>query len=132
MKHADEPEYAVLYNWDKPIGCCPVRGNHQSGIGFLNAMREYMPREHREYLVTIEQGRASASASGSASCFMMTEGYAACVRELTNFRSEHLKMVSRYIVCQSNRAKGTGGSNPIPFLKKIRDETTNCIIKNQK
>ena len=116
VKHADEPEYALLCNWDAPLSCCPMRGFNSDQASYLKAMREYMPREHRDYLSAIEKQKIDAR-------FKLSAGYQACIKELANFRSEHIKMVSRYIICQNSRARGTGGSNPIPFLKKLRDDT---------
>ena len=49
-----------------------------------------------------------------------------CVATLREFRSEHLKIATLYIVQQGQRAqgeRGTGGTELVPFLKKARDET---------
>ena len=122
VKHADEREYAILCNWDRQPSCCPALGHQENPASYLRAMREYMPREHREYLSSIEDRKVKEA-------FKLTAGYEASLKALENFRSEHIKMVTRYIICQNSRAKGTGGSNPIPFLKKLRDDTSNCINK---
>lgn len=127
VKHSDEPEYATLCNWDAPLNCCPVIGGGGDRASYLLAMRKYMPREHRQYLSEIAKRPLDRQAA-----FKRTAGYAEAIKALTNFRSEHIKMVTGYVVCQNSRAMGTGGSNPIPFLKKLRDDTIDCICTNKK
>ena len=103
-----------------------ISGYNMSGcprMNYLGAMRTYMPTEHREYLNNFERRMCQLEK------FKETEGYQSCVKALINFRSEHIKMVTLFIVCQSKKGNplGTGGSNPIPFLKKCRNETEKCL-----
>lgn len=113
VKHAEGSEDNMML---KSNGCL---------MDYLSAMRTYMPREHSTYLDNLE---AALSQSGRLEMFKLTEGYVKCIEALTKFRTEHIKMVTRYITCQSRKCKneeilGTGGSNPIQFLKKCRRDT---------
>jgi indoleamine 2,3-dioxygenase len=66
---------------------------------------------------------------------------------MKSFRSAHIQMVSVYIITQANKkrdagaqdntaekmangllARGTGGTDLIPFLKRSRTETENAMI----
>jgi indoleamine 2,3-dioxygenase len=78
-----------------------------------------------------------------------------CVEGMKAFRNTHIQMVSVYIVSQANKrkdvgnagipaevqterlqngllARGTGGTNLIPFLKQSRDETVAAVIPSSK
>jgi len=100
------------------------RATCQGRMNYLGAMRTYMPREHCDYLNALEQEFKPVH-----SLLKQTENYKLCVEALKDFRTEHIKMVTRYIVCGSMR--GTGGSNPIPFLKKCRRETEEAAAEEQ-
>lgn len=67
-----------------------------------------------------------------------------CLEGLVAFRNKHLQMVSRYIVVPSRvsrsrgndtqdalktAAKGTGGTAPVAFLKQVRDETRDGLLR---
>ena len=92
----------------------------------LAARKAYMLREHRECIEYLE-GRLSIRA------FILTNkesaplrhAYNECVQALETFRSAHIRMVSFYIVAQAAKenkeSQGTGGSNPIPLLKDLRE-----------
>ena len=47
------------------------------------------------------------------------------IDELVRMRTEHVIVVTLFIINQATNEDelGTGGTNPIPFLKKYRDET---------
>lgn len=98
---------------DPQLSGCPMN--------YLRAMRTYMPHEHRFYLDSLET--KVKSKPESMNLFKMTGAYKKCVESLVKFRNEHIKMVARYVVSQRPSSWGTGGSNPLPFLKKCRDET---------
>lgn len=120
VKHGNDIEDLTVFGYN--MNGCPR-------MNYLGAMRTYMPTEHREYLNNLEERVKEVN---FIERFKETEGYNSCIKALANFRSEHIKMVARYIVCQnksSGSPLGTGGSNPIPFLKKCREETENCLNK---
>lgn len=120
VKHEADTEDLMISGYNTSTSGCPR-------INYLGAMRTYMPSEHSDYLNNLE---ARIKAKGVIEKFKNSESFYSCVRALSNFRSEHIKMVARYIICQSGKSTtkplGTGGSNPIQFLKKCRDETEIC------
>lgn len=120
VKHGNDADDLTILAYN--VNGCPR-------MNYLGAMRTYMPAEHREYLNNLE---TKIKEFCLMERFKSSVGYNECIKALANFRSEHIKMVARYIVCQnksSGSPLGTGGSNPIPFLKKCRDETENCLNK---
>lgn len=122
VKHKEDSEDLMISGSGSSSSACPR-------MNYLGAMRTYMPREHCEYLNNLELKMTNGSIFEK---FKSCASYASCVKSLTNFRCEHIKMVTRYIICQNKSGGlplGTGGSNPIQFLKKCRQETENCLNK---
>ena len=132
VKHGNDPDNLTISefkycDFGDNVGGCPSRNHH---VNYLNAMRTYMPKEHRDYLN--ELGEKLKSNSYFNKKFKSTDGYKKCLKALIEFRSEHIKMVAHYIICQTKteeRVQGTGGSNPVPFLKKCRSETEFCLLE---
>lgn len=95
---------------------------------YLKEMRSYMPLAHRKYL---ERCEVFFSQTQVFERIRASPNYAGCVRSLAEFRSAHIIMVTRYIVNPAIKSQGstlgTGGSNPIPLLKQLRDETLKNI-----
>ena len=85
------------------------------------------------------------------------DAYNDCLEKLVGYRKQHIKMVSRYIVVPSRMATrsdtsqtgpqtaglrgrgdstakqealGTGGTAPILFLKQVRDETQESVLRD--
>ena len=96
---------------------------------FLLEMRQYMPQPHREFLNFVEKDFnlipfKEVDVKFDALCKEVIE-------LLIAFRNEHLKMVSQYIIRPAREAgassKGTGGSNPLKFLKSIRNRNQDII-----
>ncbi|SCV01621.1 LANO_0F12684g1_1 [Lachancea nothofagi CBS 11611] len=114
---------------------------------FINDMRMYMPREHREFLVHLQQvSNVRDYVTNHRSNENLTLAFDACLAMLKSFRDKHIQIVSRYVILQANKKplsggksktlrsglskgqgkkeqKGTGGTSLIPFLKQCRDET---------
>lgn len=119
-----------------------------SDNAFLVEMRNYMPREHREFLEMVDKEsliRDFVFQHKGASP-ELTLSYDACLAMLKLFRDKHIQIVTRYVVLQAKKApkmgssstlrsglakkkaagveeKGTGGTSLLPFLKQCRDET---------
>ncbi|NXC87167.1 I23O2 dioxygenase, partial [Cercotrichas coryphoeus] len=138
----------VLHAFDELLGIC----HRQDTAAFLLRMREYMPRPHRA-LVRALRGAGSVRrwvrASGDA---RLRDAFNRCVRALTDFRSLHIAIVTKYIAIAAAKArarraqpgasagpaagkppaaleaKGTGGSHIFSFLKSIRDTTREGMI----
>ena len=104
-------------------------------------MRTYMPRMHRDFLEVIAQRPSLRVFVEKSDNEALTCAYNDCLKELRQWRSSHIAVVSKYIVRPARSAnvsaadqsrpddddddslKGTAGSALIPFLKQARAET---------
>ena len=107
------------------------------GGEFLRQQRWHMPRPHREFLTALAELPSLRSYVQECKDPELTSGYNKCVRELAEFRSQHVIMVTRMIISPSRSSdkrmaelatKGTGGTNFMVMLKKIRDETLEYLL----
>jgi len=124
---------------------------------FLLAMRDYMLKPHREFLIYIEQvacvrpfieKRIAELEEDNLTpdCREIVENlrtaYDSCVKNLQAFRTGHISLVAEYIIAQQKEqskgkpgalegsagGKGTGGTELMSFLKPIRDDCVNKIL----
>lgn len=113
---------------------------------FMNRMRLYMPRGHREFLEHLSSTPTSLrSVVESSGNVELREAYNATVSALKEFRDSHIVIVTLYVMQPAKRAaklaagassekggddpvKGTGGMNAVKFLKEIRDGTTKAVM----
>lgn len=109
---------------------------------FLDAQKWHMPRPHRQFLLALSlKPSLKQYVLKNKSNEHLVKGYNDCIHALTEFRSKHVIMVTRFIVTPSRRSghankedgtlatRGTGGSDFMVLLKSSRDETQNCLIK---
>jgi indoleamine 2,3-dioxygenase len=120
---------------------------------FLDRMRKYMPRYHRNFLTHLSNNprplRTFVEKSANAE---LIAAYNAAVKALKEFRDAHIKIVTLYIIIPANKAsregisarkvdtaavdrssgplKGTGGTELSKFLKGVRDCTTRSLISD--
>ncbi|CAN3356283.1 indoleamine 2,3-dioxygenase [Diutina catenulata] len=123
---------------DRPL----QRGDGADGAenGFMDEMKQYMPREHREFLEEVDRTAAIRDFVTSQDDSELTLAYDACLAMMKAFRDKHIQIVTRYVVLQAKKTssastrrsglakqkkeeKGTGGTSLLPFLKQCRDET---------
>ncbi|XP_060065387.1 myoglobin-like [Ylistrum balloti] len=102
---------------------------------FLDRMKPYMPRPHREFLNDVRERSRIAPYVRSSSNEKLKTAYRDCIASLVEFRSYHIQIVTKYIIVASSKKrqedekyrsvskKGTGGSSILPFLKSSRDTT---------
>ncbi|XP_015504188.1 indoleamine 2,3-dioxygenase 2 isoform X2 [Parus major] len=139
---------SVLHAFDELLGIC----HRHDSAAFLHRMRDYMPPPHRAF---VEEIRGAVSlkqhvlSSGDA---RLRAAFNRCVSALTDFRSYHISIVTKYIATAAAKArarraqpsasarpavgkppsaledKGTGGSHIFSFLKSIRDTTREGMI----
>ena len=102
---------------------------------FLEAMREYMPIKHHAFLKALSQQPSVREYVKQSKEPGVIQSYNSAVQAFANFRSDHVILVTRYIVQQkphsintSLDAKGTGGTDFMKFLKKVRDDTQALLI----
>lgn len=100
-----------------------------------------MPRLHRDFLKAVAQRPSLRVFVQKSDNEALTCAYNDCLKELRQWRSSHIAVVSKYIVRPARSAnvsaadqsrpddddddslKGTAGSALIPFLKQARAET---------
>lgn len=96
---------------------------------YLIEMRKYMPQQHAAYIAVLE-ARAPLADRIAAHCGS-TRARRDCIQALTDFRQSHLEMVARYVSSQSTQTgpghTGTGGTDPMIFLKQVTKDTDNSI-----
>lgn len=116
---------------------------------YLVDMLNYMPRKHREFLLTIKRNTCIKQfvLEKKGADNALTLSYDACLAMMKLLREKHLQIVTRYIVLQQKKekllgsystarsglsnphtpwekeAKGTGGTSLLRFLKQCRDES---------
>jgi len=95
---------------------------------FLMEMRSYMVAAHRRFIEALEAGPSVRQfvLHHAARCPALSERYNACIGGLDRFRKKHMELAVRYITHQAPKpgeAKGTGGTDFVPFLSKARKET---------
>ncbi|KAJ9664387.1 hypothetical protein H2198_000316 [Neophaeococcomyces mojaviensis] len=110
---------------------------HESPL--LKEMRAYMPGKHRRLLEDVENlpSLVDLAERGEAGNEVrLTIGV--CKKELIEWRTRHLALVARYVVVPAAKERerqrrngnvvvsaevsGTAGSNPLVFLRKVRDD----------
>ncbi len=117
-------------------------------------MRDYMPPSHKQFIENISSHPSLRSFVLQKADERLTHRFEQCVGRLVDFRNYHINTVTRYITIPASRAKqlcankqglaeeldairraptaleerGTGGSEIMTFLKKVRDETKEFSI----
>ncbi|KAL4609290.1 indoleamine 2,3-dioxygenase 2-like [Arapaima gigas] len=117
-----------------------------SAGAFLKRMHDYMLPPHRALIQTISHSPPLRSYVLLVGDSHLARTYNTCVSQMVELRDYHLNMVARYITVPGNRAQaaargcplrgigsaldkqGTGGSNPLLFLKAVRDSTRGAFI----
>jgi indoleamine 2,3-dioxygenase len=152
--HALDVFLGVNHTLQHPHGPAHPAGAHSSSAsvskpeGFLERMQMYMPRHHRAFLNHLKSAprpirtlvslNATNGVDGSSSS--LANAYDAAVLALKGLRDAHIRIATFYIISQMPRgehstgqdsrsvAKGTGGSDLVPFLKGSRDDTTRALL----
>ena len=114
-----------------------VKHNSVETEAFLRLQRKHMPRLHRNYLEVLEKQESMREYVSHCDNRSVVEAYNEAVKQLITFRTQHIILVTRYIVQQKSKLsqivslemKGTGGSDFMIFLKSSRDETSDCVDK---
>ncbi|NXT68980.1 I23O2 dioxygenase, partial [Chaetops frenatus] len=138
----------VLHAFDEFLGIC----HREDSAAFLHRMRDYMPPPHRAFVEEIHGAVSLKQHVLSSGAARLRAAFNRCVAALTDFRSYHIAIVTKYISIAAARAKagragpttragpsagkppsaleakGTGGSHIFSFLKSIRDTTREGMI----
>lgn len=130
---ANGGQSAIIYAIDISLGT----KHHGDGKEFISEMKSYMPQKHREFLEKLTEMppiRDYCQKSGNPS---LIASFNNTIEELAKFRTDHVILVTRYIVNQKQHSsmnptlstKGSGGTDFMQLLKKIRNETLIFMIK---
>ncbi|KAI0036996.1 Indoleamine 2,3-dioxygenase [Vararia minispora EC-137] len=131
--------------------------SHSKSGNFLERMRAYMPRSHREFIARLAREgsalREWISGNDVADEQLVRKAYNDALDALRRFRTVHIRIATMYIVNPRRRTSspgppdvcgsmgatdtgkppavsslGTGGTTAIPFLKSIRNRTAGAAL----
>ena len=129
---ANAGQSSIIYAIDVSLGT----KHYGDGKSFINTMKLYMPGKHREFLDKLTKMppiRDYCLESGNVD---LIADFNSTVEELVKFRTDHVILVTRFIVNQRSHsvnptleAKGSGGTDFMSLLKKVRNETLQFMIK---
>ncbi|OWF50000.1 Myoglobin [Mizuhopecten yessoensis] len=85
--------------------------------------RLYMPQKHRQFVETVEQRSQIRQYVTSCKDEALTSAFKNCLRCLADFRSGHIRIITKYVVMVSKN--DPGNDKLVSYLKSARDETTN-------
>lgn len=99
-----------------------------SKINYLDEMKKYMPREHREFLYHLESVcNIREYVSRNASNRALQEAYGRCISMLKIFRDNHIQIVTKYIILPSN-SKQHGSNKPnVPSPIEPNTKASGCL-----
>ena len=114
-------------------------GTHTgSDAEFLQTMRHYMPAKHRDFLEALTRQPSVREYIKHSKDNSLIARYNGAVEALAHFRSEHVILVTRYIVLQKKHSvnvsldtRGAGGTPFMSFLKQVRDDTLALQLQKQ-
>jgi indoleamine 2,3-dioxygenase len=92
-------------------------------IDKLGDMRSYMPETHRAAIRRFDERPDVRPYVAERDDEALTAAFNRCVVGLGSFREVHLKQVVQYIRQVTGETTGTGGTDYMPFLGKMREET---------
>lgn len=73
---------------------------------FINEMRRYMPKQHREFLEHVAHvANLRDFVKAHESNRILATSYDACLAMLRDFRDKHMQIVSRYIIVKSRESQ---------------------------
>ncbi len=129
---ANAGQSSIIYAIDVTLGT----QHYGKGKEFLNEMKSYMPRQHREFLEKITQMSPIWEYCKKSGNKDLIASFNATIEELVKFRSDHVILVTRFIVNQREHCvnptlatRGSGGTDFMHMLKKIRNETLKFTIE---
>lgn len=119
---------SLLQFFDAALG---LEYSNAATTGYLRLMRQHMPAEHAAFLEYIERNTNIKNAAASNP--KLSVAYEEAIAQLIVFRNEHMKIVALYVMKQAQKTKaeatGTGGTNPMHFLKSVRNDNESVIKK---
>lgn len=93
----------------------------------LEAMVDFMPVPHQRLLRSAESSAIRDHIARSADSALV-EVYNAGLQRVLDFRSLHLNMARSYVASRLDDPTGTGGTEFMPWLTQLRDETKEQML----
>ncbi|OBZ69194.1 Indoleamine 2,3-dioxygenase 1 [Grifola frondosa] len=145
VMHALDLFLDVDHTLQKKRQPAPSAQNRRADQRFMERMRRYMPRQHRDYLSCIAARSIRQVAERTPS---LKDPYNAAVAALKKFRDGHIRIAVLYVVTMANSsppagfehrakrhgeetgpARGSGGTEVSNLLKAGRDATQRTLLK---
>ncbi|XP_072043674.1 indoleamine 2,3-dioxygenase 2-like [Amphiura filiformis] len=118
---------SILPSFDAALGVQAVAG--QKSI--MELFAQYMPPPHRNFINAISSGPSIKDYVFSSGNKQLQGQFNDCLAALEQWRSYHIQLVTRYVVAMAGKSQdkkfvkhglaGTGGTDYMEFLKKMRD-----------
>lgn len=114
-------------------GLLGITHTHDELYTYLQEMRDYMPKPHREFIAYVEQN-SKVRPFVQKHMNELREVYNSCIELMNRFRQTHLGYAATYIQkqhqasAQNPTAVGTGGTPFMPYLKKHQSETGTFLL----
>ncbi len=128
---ASAGQTAVIHAFDIFLGV----KHSGSEEDFLVTMRTHMPQKHEQFLDRLAAMPPIREYCKNSRDIGLIESYNTAVEEFVKFRSDHVILVTRYIVNQQQHSinpalntKGSGGTDFMQFLKRVRNATKELLI----
>ncbi|NWH62321.1 I23O2 dioxygenase, partial [Geococcyx californianus] len=90
----------VLHAFDELLGIC----HNEESTAFLHRMRDYMPRPHRAFVEEIRRAPSLRQHVLSSRDARLRAAFNRCITALTDFRSYHITIVTKYITVAAAKA----------------------------
>ena len=113
-----------------------VEHSGEESAQFLDDMRTYMPSKHSQFLQYLSDQPSLRRYVLDSHDEKLIMQFNATIEALVKFRSDHIVIVTRFIVNQiehtvnnkSLKDTGTGGTSFMKFLKEVREDTAAAKI----
>ena len=104
-----------------------LQHSHGGLTEYLEIMKRYMPKPHRQFLAQIDPQHLRQFVSEQEN-HNLTTAYNHCLEKMVAFRSQHLHFANAYIASKVDNPTGTGGTDFMRWLTQLRDETTRQFL----
>lgn len=120
LRGASGAQSAVLPALDATLG---VEHEATALLDVLGDMRSYMPSSHRAAVEAFEAGPDVRRYVAGRDDRSLVAAFNRCVDRLGTFRRVHFEQVVQYVREVAETTAGTGGTDFVPFLERMRAET---------
>ncbi|KAG8574490.1 hypothetical protein GDO81_009205 [Engystomops pustulosus] len=118
--------------------------HHPQSADFLFKMRRYMPPAHSDFIRWVIEAPSLSEYVVKSEDPTLLSSFNQCISTLTELRSLHIRIVSKYVNAAGVRARmkknqtenpghqerGTAGSQVMTFLKSVRDTSKDGMLRH--